>query len=116
MGSFIWKRAGGKARVSLQYDPTCPACASRGQIIVGLKGQSIGEVVWGGEQKTPNPSGPDGSTFSTWNGTLDIPNAPGTYEICVLRVPGADANAALAEAKAKRFDGCQTIGMALVGA
>jgi hypothetical protein len=115
IGSFIWKRGGGKARVALQYDPTCSACQRSGQIIVGLKGQSIGEVVWGGEQKTPNSTGADASPFSDWNGTLDIPNMPGTYEVCVLRVVGADANAALAEAKAKRFDGCRPIGMALVG-
>ena len=114
IGSFVWKRGGGNARVALQYDPACPSCAKPSQIIVGLKGQPTGAVVGVAEKKPANPTGPSGSTFSDWNGTLDIPNAPGAYEVCMMRVVNNDAGAALTEAKSKKFDGCKTVGMAIV--
>jgi Peptidase M60, enhancin and enhancin-like/N-terminal domain of M60-like peptidases len=114
IGSFVWKRGGGKARVALQYDPACSGCARPNQIIVGLKGQPTGAVVGVAEKKPANPTRPGGSTFSDWNGTLDIPNAPGAYEVCMMRVVNSDAEAALTEAKSKKFDGCKTIGMAIV--
>ena len=115
-GSVIWKTSGGKASVSLQYDPACPPCKGSSQILLGVRGTRSGELIWSGEPRIATPDAGSNAVIANWNGTVEIPAKPGGYEICVRHAQSTDASAALAEAKAAEFRDCETVGLALVGA
>lgn len=104
-GNVIWAAHGGEMAFDIQV-----FTKSQNVLVIGLRDQSdVGSKISDGIQTSTA-----GSVWIDGTGTLDIPQGPGAYEVCVAHSNTESADDLLARQKSEAFADCTTAGLVIV--